>query len=77
MRQWSASDGIGGGAIFLPDVAAKAAYGAACRDAWLIGAARHAINLHSLKARRDFINSYPADAQDALKHQIKKLWEDK
>lgn len=77
MRPWSASDGIGGGTTFLPDEAARAAYGAACRDAITLSAAKHAISLPSLQQRREFVDSYPARARDALKEKMKTLWEDK
>lgn len=77
MRPWRASDGIGGGTIYLPDDAARAAYGAACRNAITLSAAKHAISLPSLQRRREFVDSYPAKARDALKDQMKTLWEDK
>lgn len=77
MRPWRASDGIGGGTIYLPDDAARAAYDAACRDAITLSAAKHAISLPSLQQRREFVDSYPAKARDALKGQMKTLWEDK
>lgn len=73
MKPWTG--GIGGGEIYLPDEATKAAYGKACRAAIIDSAARHVINLGSLEARRAFIAKYPAKMQDSLKARIKEIWE--
>ena len=63
------------GEIYLPDAQSQAAYANACRVALIDSAARHAINLPTLKQRRDFINKQSPAAQDALKARIRELWE--
>ena len=63
------------GEIYLPDAKSHASYANACRVALIDSAARHAINLPTLKQRRDFINKQSPAAQDALKARIRELWE--
>ena len=75
MKPWQPSDPVGMGEVYLPDKKTSAAYGKACRAAVIDSAAKHAINLPTLDRRREFINSYPAAAREALKDRIKELWE--
>ena len=75
MKPWQPGDPIGMGEVYLPDSKARAAYGKACRDAFITSAAKHAISLPTLDRRREFINRYPAAAREALKDRIKELWE--
>lgn len=63
------------GEVYLPDKKTRAAYGKACRDAWIDSAANHAISLPTLHQRRKFIEIYPSAAREALKDRIKELWE--
>jgi hypothetical protein len=74
MKPWQPSDPIGMGEVYLPDSKTRADYGKACRAAVIDSAAKHAINLPTLQRRRDFINSYPANAREALKDRITDLW---
>lgn len=77
MKPWAEGDPIGMGEVYLPTQKARDAYGRACRDAQIDSAAAHAIELATLAARRQFIDTYPADRRDALKARIKTLWEKK
>lgn len=72
---WRAGDPVGCGEVHLPDTKTRRAYGQACRDAVIDGAARQAIRLPTLQERRDFINSHPAKEQ--LKARVLELWEAK
>ena len=73
MKPWQPGDPIGCGEVFLPDEQTREAYGNACRDALIDSAARHAIQLKTLQARRDYINGHPAKEQ--LKARVSELWE--
>lgn len=74
MKPWRLGDPVGMGEVYLPDSKTRAAYGKACRAAVIDSAAKHAINLPTLQRRREFINSYPAAAREALKDRIRELW---
>lgn len=74
MKPWQPGDPVGMGEVYLPDKKTRAAYGKACRAAVIDSASKHAINLPTLQRRRDFINSYPANAREALKDRITELW---
>jgi hypothetical protein len=73
MKPWATGETIGSGDVYLPYTKTKAAYGQACRAAIINSAARHAINLTTLQARRDYINGHPAKEQ--LKARVSELWE--
>lgn len=75
MNPWREGDPVGAGVVYLPDTKTKQAYARACKRLWIESAARHAISLRTLQARRDFINSYPAEAREELKSKVKELWE--
>ena len=77
MREWRAGDPIGAGRVYLPDTASREAYGRACRDQVIESAARTAIALPDIEARRAYINRYPAGARDALKAKVSQLWRKK
>lgn len=77
MKPWVEGDPIGMGEVYLPTQKVRDAYGRACRDAQIESVAAHAIELATLAARRQFIDTYPADRRDALKARIKTLWEKK
>lgn len=77
MKPWAEGDPIGMGEVYLPTQKVRDAYGKACREAIIDSAAAHAIELATLAARRQFIDTYPADRRDALKARIKTLWEKK
>ena len=77
MKSWREGDPVGAGAVYLPDTKTKQAYANACKRLWLDSAAQHAISLPTLQARRDFINSYPAQAREELKDRVRELWEAK
>jgi hypothetical protein len=77
VRAWQEGDSVGTGRVYLPDANARLAYATACRRAILDSAARHAVNLPTLELRRDFINSFPAHMQDALKEKVADLWKAK
>lgn len=74
MTPWKPGDPVGMGLVYLPDKKTRDAYGKACRDQWIESAAQHAVQLPTLEARRNFINSYPAQARDQLKDRVAKLW---
>jgi len=74
MKPWKPGDPVGIGVVYLPDKKTRAAYGKACRDLWIDSAAKHAISLPTLHQRREFIDSYPLDARDALKVRVAELW---
>lgn len=74
MKPWQPGDPVGMGLVYLPDKKTRAAYGKACRDMWIDSAARQAINISTLQRRRDFIESYPEHAREALKDRIRELW---
>ena len=75
MRPWREGDPVGAGVVYLPDTKTKQAYARACKRLWIESAAKHAISLPTLHQRRNFIDSYPLDALEALKDRIKELWE--
>lgn len=77
MSAWREGDAIGVGEVYLPTEKIRDAYSKACRDAQIDSAAAHAIELSTLAARREFIETYPAARRDALKARIKILWEKK
>lgn len=74
MQPWRPGDPVGMGLVYLPDKKTRDAYGKACRDQWIESAAKHAVQLPTLQARRDFINSYPAGARGQLKDRVAELW---
>lgn len=74
MQPWKPGDPVGAGLVYLPDKKTRDAYGKACRDQWIESAAQHAVQLPTLQARRDFINSYPSSARDQLKDRVAELW---
>ena len=74
MKPWQPGDPVGMGMVYLPDKKTRAAYWKACRDMWVDSAAKHAISLPALQARRDFIYSYPAAAREELMERVKQLW---
>jgi hypothetical protein len=59
----------------LPSRDSKEAYNAACNEALLDSAARYAMELRTVEARRDFIATWPESRRNALKTKIKTLWE--
>lgn len=77
MKPWQPGDPIGMGEVYLPDNLTRAAYVNACLHAFITSAAKQAISLPSLQQRREFVDSYPSKARDALKEKMKTLWEDK
>ena len=77
MKAWRVGDPVGTGELYLPTAKIRDAYGKACRSAQIDSAAKHAISLSTLHLRREFIDRYPADARDALKDRVRKLWEER
>lgn len=74
MMAWRAGDPVGCGKVYLPDQETRSAYGAACRAAVIDAAARRALTLPTVEARRKFIAAYPAREQPALKARMSQLW---
>lgn len=68
-------DPVGMGEVYLPSRDSKEAYNAACNEALLDSAARYAMELRTVEARRDFIATWPESRRNALKAKIKTLWE--
>jgi hypothetical protein len=63
------------GEVYLPSRDSKEAYNAACNEELLDSAARYAMELRTVEARRDFIATWPESRRNALKAKIKILWE--
>jgi hypothetical protein len=61
--------------VYLPTRDSKEAYNAACNEELLDSAARYAMELRTVEARRDFIATWPESRRNALKAKIKILWE--
>jgi hypothetical protein len=68
-------DPVGTGEVYLPSRDSKEAYNAACNEELLDSAARYAMELKTVEARRDFIATWPESRRNALKAKIKTLWE--
>lgn len=68
-------DPVGMGEVYLPSKDSKEAYNAACNEEMLDSAARYAMELKTVEARRDFIATWPESRRNALKAKIKTLWE--
>ena len=68
-------DPVGMGEAYLPSRDSKEAYHAACNEEMLDSAARYAMELRTVEARRDFIATWPESRRNALKAKIKTLWE--
>jgi hypothetical protein len=68
-------DPVGMGEVYLPTRDSKEAYASACNEEMLDSAARYAIELRTVEARRDFIATWPESRRNALKAKIKTLWE--
>ena len=68
-------DPVGMGEVYLPTRDSKGAYNAAYNEELLDSAARYAMELRTVEARRDFIATWPESRRNALKSKIKTLWE--
>jgi len=68
-------DPVGMGEVYLPSRDSKEAYNAACNEELLDSAARYAMELRTVEARRDSIATWPESRRNALKSKIKTLWE--
>ena len=68
-------DPVGMGEVYLPSRDSKEAYSAACNEKMLDSAARYAMELKTVEARRDFIATWRENQRNALKTKIKVLWE--
>ena len=68
-------DPVGMGEVYLPSRDSKEAYAAACEEEITNSAARYAMELTTVAARRDFIATWPESRRNALKAKIKELWE--
>jgi hypothetical protein len=68
-------DLVGIGEVYLPSRDSKEAYNLACNEEMLDSAARYAMELRTVEARRDFIATWPESRRNALKAKIKTLWE--
>ena len=68
-------DQVGMGEVYLPSRDSKEAYNAACNEKMLDSAARYAMELKTVEARRDFIATWRENQRNALKSKIKALWE--
>ena len=75
MKVWQVGDPVGIGEVYLPNRDSKKAYNAACNEEMLDSAARYAMELKTVEARRDFIATWPESRRNALKEKIKELWE--
>ena len=75
MREWQVGDPVGTGEADLRSINSKEAYNAACNEEMLDSAARYAMELKTVEARRDFIATWPESKRNALKAKIKTLWE--
>ena len=68
-------DPVGMGEVYLSTRDSKEAYNAACNEEMLDSAARYAMELRTVEARRDFIATWRENQRNALKAKIKDLWE--
>ena len=68
-------DSVGMGEVYLRSINSKEAYNAACNEEMLDSAARYAMELKTVEARRDFIATWRENQRNALKSKIKALWE--
>ena len=68
-------DPVGMGEVYLLSRDSKEAYNAACNEEMLDSAARYAMELRTVEARRNFIATWPESRRNALKAKIKTLWE--
>ena len=68
-------DPVGMSEVYLPTRDSKEAYNAAYNEELLDSAARYAMELRTVEARRDFIATWPESRRNALKTKIKTLWE--
>jgi hypothetical protein len=75
VKVWQVGDLVGMGEVYLPSRDSKEAYNAACNDEMLHSAARYAMELKTVEARRDFIATWRENQRNALKAKIKTLWE--
>ena len=67
-------DPVGTGEAYLRSINSKEAYNAACNEEMLDSAARYAMELKTVEARRDFIATWRENQRNALKAKIKTLW---
>jgi hypothetical protein len=63
------------GEVYLPSRDSKEAYAVACEEEITNSAARYAMELRTVEARRDFIATWRENQRNALKAKIKTLWE--
>ena len=75
MRDWKVGDPVGTGEAYLRSINSKEAYNEACNEEILDSAARYAMELRTVEARRDFIATWRENQRNALKAKIKELWE--
>jgi hypothetical protein len=75
LKVWQVGDPVGIGEIYLPTRDSKEAYNAACNEEMLDSAARYAMELRTVEARRGFIATWPESRRNELKAKIKELWE--
>lgn len=75
MKVWQVGDPVGMGEVYLLSRDSKEAYNAACNEEMLDSAARYAMELRTVEARRNFIATWPESRRNALKAKIKTLWE--
>ena len=75
MKAWKMGDPVGMGEVYLPSRDSKEAYNTACNEEMLDSAARYAMELKTVEARRDFIATWRENQRNALKAKIKILWE--
>ena len=68
-------DSVGMGEVYLPTKDSKEAYNAACNEEMLDSAARYAMELKTVEARRDFIATWRENQRNELKAKVKDLWE--
>ena len=68
-------DPVGMGEVYLPSRDSKEAYNAACNEEMLDSAARYAMELRTVEARRDYIATWPESRRNVIKAKIKTLWE--
>ena len=68
-------DPVGTGEAYLRSINSKESYNEACNEEILDSAARYAMELRTVEARRDFIATWPESRRNALKAKIKTLWE--
>jgi hypothetical protein len=68
-------DPVGMGEVYLRSINSKESYNAACNEQLLDSAARYAMELRTVEARRDFIATWPESRRNELKAKIKTLWE--